>query len=151
MLHSSPGTSFDVMPECPMSLQRFGEEEANRFKWIQSEKEGRDLGDQAIRLWIAEHWHGFLRHHWLEHLHGTTFWIELAAVDFGVLLREFQDSPMIGQILERLKMLMENLEIIIWAREKYGQESMGEVLRFLEAIDVNACRLRCEFYPGNQP
>ena len=130
-----------------MSLQRCGEEEAQRFKWIQSEKEGRDLGEQAIRHWIAEHWNGFLRHRWLEHLQGKTFWIELPKVDFGLLLREFQDSPMIDPIFERLKVLKENLDIILWAREEFGQDEMEEVLTILEALDVNSCRLQCEFDP----
>ena len=47
-----PGTSeplFGVYPEIQMSLQRCGAEEAQRFKWIRSEKAGRDLGEHAIR------------------------------------------------------------------------------------------------------
>ncbi len=47
MLSSMSGQFIERFPEAQMSLQRYGQEEAQRFKWIQSEKEGRDLGDQA--------------------------------------------------------------------------------------------------------
>ena len=32
------------------------ESEADRFKWIESEKAGRDLGEPAIRRWVQDHW-----------------------------------------------------------------------------------------------
>jgi len=133
-----------------MSLQRCGEEEAQQFKWIQSEKEGRDLGDSAIRAWVRQHWNGFLRHRWLEHLQGKTFWIELHEKDFGLLEREFRNSPLLDPILERLKVLKENLDIILWAQGVFSQHEMDEVLGILEALDVNSCRIRCEFDPRHR-
>jgi hypothetical protein len=112
MLSCTSGSTFEICPETRLSLQRCGEEEARRFKWIQSEKAGRDLGDQAIKLWIRQHWNGFLRHRWIEHLQGKTFWVELQGADFGLLQRKFRNSPLISQILERLVVLKENLDII---------------------------------------
>ena len=41
--------------------------EADRFKWIESEKAGRDLGEGAIKRWVQDHWWGYLRARWLEH------------------------------------------------------------------------------------
>ena len=76
---------FRLGRESRMSLHECGEEEARRFKWIESEKAGRDLGETAIRTWIGQHWNGFLRQRWLEHLQGKTFWIELDQGDFGLL------------------------------------------------------------------
>lgn len=67
-----------------MSLHQCAEQEALQFKWIESQKAGHDLGETAIRTWIGEHWRGFLRHRWLEHLQGKTFWIELDQRDFGL-------------------------------------------------------------------
>ena len=52
-------------------------EEASRHKWIQSEQAGRDPRDAAIRQWAQEHWWGYLRARWMEHLQGKYFWIEL--------------------------------------------------------------------------
>jgi hypothetical protein len=130
-----------------MSLQQCGAEEAQRFKWIQSEKEGRDLGEHAIKLWVLQHWNGFLRHRWLEHLQGKTCWIELQQDDFGLLQHAFRDSPVLDSILERLKVLKENLDIILWAQGCFSQNEMDEVLTILEALDVNSCRIQCEFDP----
>ena len=92
-----------------------GEQEALRYKWIESEKAGHDLGEWAIRCWVRQHWNGFLREKWLEHLEGRTFWIELDHDDFGLLQRSFRDSPLIGEILGRLKAGQENLDILNWA------------------------------------
>ena len=69
-----------------------GEQEALRFKWIESEKAGCDLGEAAIRRWVQCHWWGYLRARWLEHLQGKRFWVELDRGDFGLLQRKFHDN-----------------------------------------------------------
>jgi len=147
MLSCTTTPVFEVSPETSLSLQECGEEEARQFKWIQSEKAGRDLGDHAIKLWIGQHWNGFLRHRWLEHLQGKTLWLELDREDFGLLQREFRNSGLIDPILESLKILKENLDIILWAQDRFSHIEMEEVLSILEVLDVNSCRLQCEFDP----
>src|SRR6476659_5589341 len=92
------------------------EKEAEAFKWIESEKAGRDLGEAAIRRWVQDHWWGYLRARWLEHLQGKRFWIELDRGDFGLLQRAFQDEKdLLDRILDRLKVGQENLDVINWA------------------------------------
>lgn len=147
MLPCTPESGFDVLPENRMSLQRCGREEAQRYKWIQSEKAGKDLGDLAIRMWISTHWNGFLRHRWLEHLQGKTRWLELREEDFGLLREAFRDSSLLHPILDELQVLKENLDIIRWAQDEFTREQMDETIAILEALDVNSCRLRCEFDP----
>jgi hypothetical protein len=147
MLLSTPTSDFGVSTEISLSLQQCGAEEAQRFKWIQSEKEGKDLGDHAIKLWVLQHWNGFLRHRWLEHLQGKTRWKELQQKDYGLLQRAFRGSPVLDLILERLTVLKENLDIIRWAQDHFSQTEMEEVLAILEALDVNSCRIQCEFDP----
>ena len=120
-----------------------GEVEALQFKWIESEKAGRDLGEWAIRCWVREHWHGFLRHRWLEHLQGRTFWIELDHDDFGLLQRSYQDSPLMGEILWRLKSGQENLDVLNWAIDE--NLDMEEVFDILESLDINSRRIECVF------
>ncbi len=142
---SSSDAIHRLRSESRMSLHRCGEEEAQRFKWIESEKAGRDLGETAIRRWIGEHWNGFLRHRWLEHLQGKTFWIELDRGDFGLLRTTFQSSPLIDPILEHFKHGRENLDIILWALRNCLP--MNEVLEILEALDVNSRRIECRFDP----
>ncbi len=58
-----------------------------------------------------------MRHRWLEHLQGKTFWIELDHQDFGLLRRAFQSSPLIDPIIDHLTQGGENLDIIQWALE----------------------------------
>lgn len=45
-------------------------EEMERHKWIESEKAGRDLGDQALLDWVSKHASRF-RETW-ENIHGKT-------------------------------------------------------------------------------
>ena len=87
-------------------------EEILKHKWIESEKAGRDLGEWAIRCWVREHWNGFLRERWLEHLQGRNFWIELDHNDFGLLQRVFDNSDLLDEVLWRLKNNWENLDVI---------------------------------------
>ena len=128
-----------VRPSVRKSVHDHGGEEANRHKWIESEKAGRDLGEWAIRCWVREHWNGFLRARWLEHLQGRNYWIELDHDDFALLQREFRDSPLISEIVARLIVGQENLGVVVWAID-HGLP-MDEVLKVLEALDINSRRI----------
>ena len=74
MCQCQPATSEVVRPSIRYSVHERGEAEAQRHKWIESEKAGRDLGNWAILCWVRHHWNGFLRERWLEHLQGRTYW-----------------------------------------------------------------------------
>ena len=128
-------------PDDRLSVHDRGAMEAQRHKWIESEKAGRDLGEWAIRCWVRQHWNGFLREKWLEHLEGRTFWIELDHDDFGLLIRSFQDSQLIKQIVWRLKAGHENLDILNWAID--DDQRMEEVFEILEVLDMNSRRIEC--------
>jgi hypothetical protein len=118
--------------------------EIERHKWIESEKAGRDIGEAAIYGWIRQHWSGYLRARWLEHLQGNTFWIELDRGDFGLLTRRFQDqNPLLNHIVERLKIGQENLHIILWGLET--KQSMDDIRAILEALDINGARIGYRF------
>ncbi len=119
-------------------------DEANRYKWIESEKAGYDLGETAIKRWVKEHWSGYLRAKWLEHLQGRCFWIELDQGDFGLLQREFKfDKDLLDRILDRLKAGQENLDIINWAVSFHLP--IETCLQILEALDINSRRLAHRF------
>ena len=123
-----------------------GEQEALRYKWIESEKAGFDLGEAAIRRWVQNHWWGYLRARWLEHLQGKRFWVELDRGDFGLLQRRFHDNTLLlDRILDRFKVGQENLDIILWA-QAWGIP-MQSVIQILEALDINSRRLACRFDP----
>ncbi|AMV38532.1 hypothetical protein [Planctomyces sp. SH-PL62] len=137
----------EIDPAVRCSLQERAELEALRFKWIESEKAGHDLGEAAIRLWIGRFWNRFLRQHWLEHLAGDVHWIEFDARTFAILRRPgLVDSPLAETIVERFRWGEENLHIIQWAMD-VGQP-MEEVRAILTLLDVNSSRLSCQFDPA---
>ena len=132
------------MEKCSVYID--GEQEALKFKWIESEKAGCDLGEAAIRRWVQQHWWGYLRARWLEHLHGKRFWVELDRGDFGLLQRKFQDSDLLlDRILDRLKTGQENLDIILWALD-WGVP-LRDVREILQVLDINSRRLAHRFGP----
>ena len=132
------------MDKCSVYVD--SDQEALRFKWIESEKAGRDLGETAIRRWVQNHWWGYLRARWLEHLQGNRFWVELDRGGFGLLQRKFHDNTLLlDRILDRLKVGQENLDIILWAQD-WAMPTIA-VLQILEALDINSRRLAARFAP----
>src|SRR5262245_13329137 len=130
------------MEKCSVYVD--SEKEALCYKWIESEKAGRDLGEVAIKRWVKEHWWGYLRARWVEHLQGKRFWVELDRGDFGLLQREFHDQTLLlDRILDRLKTGQENLDIILWALD-WGIP-MKAVIMILETLDINSRRLAYRF------
>ena len=118
--------------------------EIDCFKWIQSEKAGRDLGEEAIREWVRHHWTGYLRAKWLEHLQGICYWTELDQNDFGLLRQDFEHQQLLLDcILDRLKIGAENLDVILWARE--WNIPLDPVISILEMLDINSRRLAHHF------
>jgi hypothetical protein len=118
--------------------------EIDCYKWIVSERAGRDLGETAIRRWIIEHWNGYLRARWLDHLYGKTFWIELDRGDFGLLQTAFQDQAiLLDRIMDRIRAGQENLQIINWCID--WQLDSATVLQILAAIDMNSRRISHRF------
>jgi hypothetical protein len=127
-----------------LSVYADSQEEIDAFKWISSQKAGYDLGDSAIKQWVREHWRGYLRARWLEHLQGQRYWIELDRGDFGLLRREFPaDGPLLTTILEKLKVGQENLDILCWARNE--AVCTDSVVNILESLDINSRRLLHKF------
>lgn len=115
-------------------------EEANRFRWLESEKAGYDLGESAVRAWAARHWPGFVRARVLEHLTGQRFWVELDRGDFGLLPRTFPDhADLVREIVARFAAGADNLTIISWAVAT-GQPTRA-VADILQAIDINQRQL----------
>src|SRR5579883_970159 len=125
-------------------------EEENKHKWIASEKAGYDLGESSVRQWVKEHWRGYLRARWVEHLQGKCFWIELDRGDFGLLQKKFQaQRELLDLILNQLAAGKENLDVLDWAvANNISTDSVHEIL---EALDVNSRRLAHRFDCSSQP
>ncbi|MBM3978959.1 MAG: hypothetical protein FJ304_01490 [Planctomycetes bacterium] len=131
-------------PTAVKSVHRECIEEENKYRWIESEKAGYDLGEGCVRRWVKDHWTGYLRARWVEHLQGKCFWMELAGRDFGLLLREFQSQQqLLNEILDQLKAGGENLDVIAWALAT--NVPLEPVHEILEALDINSKRLAHRF------
>ena len=143
---ASPPMLMTREVEDPMvrhSVQESGIVEALRYKWIESERAGRDLGESAICCWVRHHWNGFLRAKWLEHLEGKAFWVELDQDDFGLLQHSFLDCPIKEEVLYRLKCGEENLDVITWAIDE--RQDVKMLIDLLEALDINSRRIEFQF------
>lgn len=122
------------------SIVQDSKREADKFKWYRSEEAGRDLGEPAIKQWVRDHWNGYLRTKWLEHLQGRTFWIELTRCEFGILKNECgNDDELLGRIIDKLKVGQENLDVIRWAVSEHLP--LPPIHRILTAVDINSCHI----------
>ena len=119
-------------------------QEADRHKWIESQKQGRDLGQLAVREWYRVHWLRYCRCKRLEHVRGQRCWREFDETTFGQLYSLIITGDLlVDRILDRVDHGDENLDIILWAIE-WGLP-IRPVVRILEQIDVNRARMepRC--------
>jgi len=137
-------------PTLKKSVYRECIEEENKHKWIESEKAGYDLGEACVSRWVKEHWRGYLRAKWVEHLQGKCFWVELDRGDFGLLQRKFHSqTELLDLILNQLAAGKENLDVLSWAiGNSISTEPVNEIL---EALDVNSRRLAHRFEFATPP
>lgn len=139
-----------VAETAPVSLIGVAWNEAERHKWIESEKAGRDLGDAAIEQWCRAHWPAWLRARWIEHLSGLRRWPEWRAADFGLLQSDFHPNRrLVEAIVERIRAGGENLDIIRWVQQSEGE--LGDALDILARLNINAARLSFWRYANATP
>jgi hypothetical protein len=121
-----------------------GEPEPLKIMWIESEKAGHNLAEVAVKRWVRQHWSGFVRSRWLQHLQGKRFWTELDRGDFGLLIRCFPEHALLlDRALDRAVAGQTNLDIVCWAID-WGIPT-APLLEVLEAIDINSRRLLHRF------
>ena len=126
-----------------LSLYDNYQKEAEKYKWIVSEKAGRDLGQVAIEDWKNNYWLKWCRARWLEHLEGAVRWKELDPTQFGVLTREYKGNKLLrDRVLDRIREGWENLEILQWAIA-WGID-IAEVTEILALLDLNSCRVKSD-------
>jgi hypothetical protein len=119
-------------------------EEANRaiqeYKWIESEKAGRDLGVNAARDWVESNWRTFCRSRLVQHLRGEVFFDEFGTESFGSLSGGFGEvTELLNFVLERIKEGAENLDLLRWACQEHMP--LHQLLQVLKVVDINGRRL----------
>lgn len=126
--------------QAAVSLLGVARLEAERHKWLESEKAGCDLGEEAIRDWSRRHWRRWLRERWIEHLNGERRWDELSESDFGLLQRAFHPNvDLVAGVVERIKAGGENLDILRWVVQLEG--NVSDAIEILARLNINAARL----------
>jgi hypothetical protein len=129
-----------------LSLYDEGLQEAERHKWIESQKCGKDLGDSALTDWYRRYWPIFCRLRCLEHLNGSRRFREFAAEDHGLLSKLFREEDLLLEmILDRAYAGAENFTLIMWAAD-WGLP-MDRVIGILEQLDLNRARLEPDCPP----
>ena len=129
-----------------LSLTEESWREALAERWIRSCEAGCDLGNRIMQQWVHDHWPGFLRARWLDHILGLRFWSELDRTEFGLLTQTPSERLcLLNEIVERLRRLAENLDVIRWAHKEKSPEDQRIVLDLLLIINVNSRRMRCHF------
>ncbi len=122
------------------SVLSHARKEAERHKWIESEKAGYDKGEDAIRDWDRRHFPRWCRDRWLEHLQGVRRWKEFRAEEFGLLNKPIHDNlSLVIYILSMLYRGGENLNILLCLVEQ--NENVEDALEILKVLNINSARL----------
>lgn len=124
----------------PKSVYLSAQDEADRHKWIESQKRGCNLGRQALEDWYQRFWRNYCVAKRLEHLIGHQRWTEFADHEFGQMYQHLvSGNDLLARILEKIEVGWENLDIINWGHAE--RLSMDEMLPLLEMININIARL----------
>lgn len=140
MLTSFPGA---VRKTPPKSVHVDARREAEKHKWIESERNGRDLGQQAIEDWYRKFWGRYCRARRLEHLSGEQLWVEFAEHEFGRMYELLMSGNVVLQeLITRFEDGWENLRFTVWVQDTgKSRDEIDVIINLLEIINVNISRL----------
>ncbi|MEM8946279.1 MAG: hypothetical protein AAGD11_13985 [Planctomycetota bacterium] len=124
--------------------------EAEKHKWLESEKQGCDAGAQAIEDWYRHFWGKYCRSRRLEHLAGECQWAEFADDEFGQMYQLLQSgNDLLHDLIQRFEQGWENLQFAVWLHEtKKPREEVEQILGLLEIININIARLEPRLQVG---
>jgi hypothetical protein len=137
------GTTISGYPLPPKSVYADARCEAEKHKWIESERLGRDLGQKAIEDWYCNFWGRFCRACRLEHLFGAQKWVEFAEDEFGRIRPFLTPGPSpLYQLIERFEQGWENLHFMLWVHEScQSRDEIERIIDLLAIMDINIARL----------
>lgn len=117
--------------------------EARRYKWDQSKKAGKDLGQKEVSNWFKKHFSSWYRDQWVKHMYGENFWKEFGEKQFNIVKNNsIPNHDLLSQIIESVNNYGENLGIIIWASKT--NQKMQDVLHLLKLLNINDQRIEME-------
>lgn len=146
MLSSLPGAVRKAPVKhgvVPKSVYDGAHLEAEKHKWIESKKAGRDLGQKAIEDWYRQFWARYCRARRLEHLAGEQQWVEFAEHEFGRMYQSIVDgNVLLEELIARFEDGWENLRFTVWVHDqRKSRQEIDEILDLLEIININITRL----------
>jgi hypothetical protein len=127
----------------PRSVYADARREAEKHKWLESERKGCDVGQQAIEDWYRQFWSKYCRARRLEHLAGEQQWVEFAEHEFGRMFQSILDGNVLLQdLIERFEDGWENLHFTVWVHDqRKSRQEIDEIIGLLEIININITRL----------
>jgi hypothetical protein len=111
--------------------------EADRFKWLESERCRQDLGAWAREEWTRRYWATFLRYKRLEHLYGRRRYVEFEDDAFGTLASDPHDPTLQFFTRRFVEDHWENLNYFCGSLPACSRDSL---LRWLELFGINQLR-----------
>ncbi len=109
-------------------------------KHLDWERLSYDIVETASEHWRRRFWRLWFRGHWVEHILGEKYWIEMGRDNFRVLWRgEALNRLLVSRVADRLIVGWENLGIIFWASD-WGLD-LDEVIAILKKININDVRV----------
>jgi hypothetical protein len=137
------------------SLDAHGRAAAERHRWIECEKAGRDLGTSVLHDWCRRHWTSYARARLIEHLYGWRCWGAFGLDDHALFQKQTVEHHVPGAVLAEIVRILrgggENLDVIAWALA--GGHDLDPILWLLDRIDINGKRphLLAERFDGSLP
>ena len=109
-------------------------------KHLDWERLSYDVVETASEHWRRRFWRLWFRGHWVEHILGEKYWIEMGGDNFRMLWRaEALNELLVSRVADRLIVGWENLGIIFWASD-WGLD-LDAVIAILKKININDVRV----------
>ena len=105
-------------------------------RYLDWERLSYDIEPTTSEDWRRRYWRLWFRGHWVEHIRGTHYWIEMGDENFGMFAGdEHHDPLLVERVADRLIVGWENLGIILWASD-WGLK-LDEVIEILKKLNIN--------------
>lgn len=105
-------------------------------KYLDWERLSYDIEPTASEHWRRRYWRLWFRGHWVEHVLGQCYWLEMGDENFGIFERGERHNPLlVERVADRLIVGWENLGIILWASD--WALDLREVIEILKKLNIN--------------
>ena len=109
-------------------------------KYLDWERLSYDIEPTASEHWRKRYWRLWFRAHWVEHVLGHQYWIEMGDENFGMFGRGGRHATLlVERVADRLIVGWENLGIILWASD-WGL-CLDDVIDILKKLNINHVRV----------